>query len=344
MLDTPIQKHWLDAFVRLFELCRPKPDEIIVIVMESQSRPVNLMLAELALRQLAVSFDTLRVETKPANTRPIIRSTGASNALNGETAIVARLSAADLVIDLTVEGLMHSVQTPGILAAGTRIMTISNEHPDILARLAPDPDLKPIVRAAVARCRLAAKMQVTSAAGSELSIAMANTVTVGVWGWTDRAGTLAHWPGGLVVSFPNAATINGRLVFKPGDINLTFKRYFESEVVCQIEDDFITSIEGRGSDARLMRHYLDGFDDALAYATSHVGWGLNPVARYEALCMYDKDDLNGTELRALAGNFLYSTGANEFAGRFTEGHFDLPMMDCTITLDGAVVVDDGRLV
>ena len=34
--------------------------------------------------------------------------------------------------------------------------------------------------------------------------------------------------------------------------------------------------------------------------------------------MYDKADLNGTELRA-AGNFLYSTGANEFAGRFTEG-------------------------
>ena len=194
----------------------------------------------------------------------------------------------------------------------------------------------------MARCRSATEMQVTSVAGTNLSVAMTNTVTVGVWGWTDRAGTLAHWPGGLVVSFPNAATANGRLVFKPGDINLTFKRYFESEVICQIEDDFITSIEGNGSDARLMRHYLDGFDDALAYATSHVGWGLNPVARYEALCMYDSDDLNGTELRALAGNFLYSTGANEFAGRFTEGHFDLPMMDCTIKLDGALAVDDGR--
>jgi 2,5-dihydroxypyridine 5,6-dioxygenase len=57
--------------------------------------------------------------------------------------------------------------------------------------------------------------------------------------------------------------------------------------------------------------------------------------------MYDKDDLNGTELRALAGNFLYSTGANEFANRFTEGHFDLPMMDCSIALDGVLVVDNG---
>ena len=67
-------------------------------------------------------------------------------------------------------------------------------------------------------------------------------------------------------------------------------------------------------------------------------------ARYEALTMYDRNDINCTELRAVAGNFLYSTGANEFAGRFTRGHFDLPMMDCTIALDGVAVVDGGVLV
>ena len=123
----------------------------------------------------------------------------------------------------------------------------------------------------------------------------------------------------------------------------TFKRYFESEVRFQITDDFVTHIDGDGTDARLMRHYLAGFDDPLAYATSHVGWGLNSHARYEALAMYNKDDLNGTELRALAGNFLFSTGANEFADRYTEGHFDLPMMDCTIMLDGHKVVDKGAI-
>ena len=43
------------------------------------------------------------------------------------------------------------------------------------------------------------------------------------------------------------------------------------------------------------------------------------------------------------GNFLYSTGANEFAGRFTKGHFDLPVRGCTISLDGVNVVEDGEL-
>ena len=53
--------------------------------------------------------------------------------------------------------------------------------------------------------------------------------------------------------------------------------------------------------------------------------------------MYDKRDTNGTELRTCAGNFLYSTGSNQYAGRFTAGHFDLPVRGCTIELDGQVV-------
>ena len=63
-----------------------------------------------------------------------------------------------------------------------------------------------------------------------------------------------------------------------------------------------------------MRRYFAAWGDREAYAVTHVGWGMNPRARCEALTMYDKRDTNGTELRAFAGNFLYSTGANEFAG------------------------------
>ena len=340
-MEVPVEPHWQDAFIELFGLCRASADEEVVILAESQSRQLNLHLAQTALAAMAVPASTVTVASKPAASGPVIRSTGASTALTGEDAVLARLQAADLVIDLTVEGLMHAPQTGAILKAGTRIMTISNEHPDILARLRPDPAIKDVVKAAVAACRAASTMTVTSAAGTDLTVAMADTATVGVWGWTDRPGTLAHWPGGLVVSFPRAASCNGTLVFAPGDINLTFKRYFEGAVRCTITDDFITAIEGSGPDTQLMRRYLEGFDDPLAYATSHVGWGLNPAARYESLTMYDKADLNGTELRALAGNFLYSTGANEFAGRFTEGHFDLPMMGCSIALDGQMMVRDG---
>ncbi|MEL7117253.1 MAG: peptidase M29, partial [Pseudomonadota bacterium] len=221
---------------------------------------------------------------------------------------------------------------------------ISNEHPEALARLVPDLALKDAAKDAVAQCRGAKEMAVRSEAGTDLQVAMEGAATVGIWGWTDRPGTLAHWPGGIVVSFPAARSVNGRLCYRPGDINLTFKRYFESDVDLVLEDDYVTAVEGRGTDAALMRDYFASFGDREAYATSHVGWGFNPGARYEALTMYDKRDTNGTELRAVAGNFLYSTGANEFAGRFTRGHFDLPMMGCDILLDGVAVVEGGRRV
>jgi 2,5-dihydroxypyridine 5,6-dioxygenase len=77
---------------------------------------------------------------------------------------------------------------------------------------------------------------------------------------------------------------------------------------------------------------------------SHCGWGLNPKARWDSMAMYDKNDFNGTELRAFAGNFLYSTGANETAGRHTLGHFDLPIKNCTVLLDGQAVVENGKVI
>ena len=59
--------------------------------------------------------------------------------------------------------------------------------------------------------------------------------------------------------------------------------------------------------------------------------------------MFDKRDMQAVEFRALPGSFLWSTGANQYAGRYTLGHFDLPMRNCTIALDGRVVVKSGIL-
>lgn len=343
MLTDRIEPGWIDAFEEVFTLCKMRREETIAILSETQSRPLNLHLTELALARMGLSHFHIQVPTPRAPTGPIIRSSGASVALTGQAVAVKALSEVDVVIDLTLEGLMHAKETGTILKGGARIMVVSNEHPDALARTAPTPELKSQAKDGVARCRAAKQMNVRSHAGTDLTVEMEGAATVGVWGWTDRPGTLAHWPGGIIVSFPKAGSVNGRMAYRPGDMNLTFKRYFDSAVDLKLEDDYVTKIEGAGTDAALMRDYYAGFGEKEAYATSHVGWGFNRGARYEALTMYDQRDTNCTELRAVAGNFLYSTGANEFAGRFTRGHFDLPMMGCDIALDGALVVENGVL-
>ena len=344
MTISRIEASWLDSFVQVLDRCAISSTESVVVLTEHQSRAVLVELAELALSQLKRSYYRIVLPTTVHIDGPLVRSSGASLALTGQTDVVQALCKADVVIDLTVEGLMHAVETAEILKSGTRIMNVSNEHPEALSRLVPDDKLKEQVKVAVTRIRETRRMTVESDAGTALTADLTDARTVGVWGWTDRPGTLAHWPGGLVVSFPAANTVNGQLVLAPGDINLSFKRYIESPVTLTIENDYVTEVQGHGADSALMRDYLNSFGDRAAYATSHVGYGLNPAARYEALTLYDRSDTNGTELRAVAGNFLYSTGANEFAGRFTRGHFDLPVMNCTISLDDLIVVKQGSLV
>lgn len=146
-----------------------------------------------------------------------------------------------------------------------------------------------------------------------------------------------------MLGFPASGSVDGTLVMAPGDMNLTFKRYLEAPVRLTIENDYVTRIDGDSLDAELMRDYFAAWGDREAYAVSHAGWGMNRAARWDALTLYDRADVNGTEQRAFAGNFLYSTGANEVAGRHTLGHFDLPFRRCTVALDGRAVVADGQL-
>ncbi|MBL6455434.1 2,5-dihydroxypyridine 5,6-dioxygenase [Belnapia sp. T6] len=343
MLMDRIEAPWIDAFETVLRLCGAAPGLPVCLLGESQSRALNIDLAELAALRLGCRPFRCILPTPPSTAPVPVRSTGASRAIAGHPAVLAALAAAPLILDLTLEGLLHAPELPAILKAGSRVMMVSNEHPEALARLVPRPEDEAPVRAAVKRARAARRMHVTSAAGTDLHVVMEGAATAGVWGWTDRPGTVAHWPGGVVVSFPRAGSVEGRLVLDAGDVNLTFKRYLERPVRLTLAEDHIVTIEGEGADAEMMRRYLDAWGDRAAYAVSHVGWGLNPRARYEALAMYDGRDFNGTELRAFAGNFLFSTGANEFAGRFTEGHFDIPVRGCTITLDGEPVVHEGKL-
>lgn len=344
MLQEKIEPAWLDAFEAVLRRCALQAGGTVAVLSESQSRPVLPTLARLAAARLGARVFDLVLPSAFESKQPIARSTGASAAIQNIAPVVAALAGSTLVVDCTVEGLMHAPELPAILAGGARVLYVSNEHPEALARLVPDDALEPLVKEHVKRLRSAKLMRVQSPAGTDLSISMAGASCGGNWGYTVRPGTMTHWPGGLALAFPAAGSVNGTLVLAEGDVNLTFKRYIERPITLRIENDYVVKIEGAGVDAELMRSYIAAWGDREAYAVSHVGYGLNTAARWDSMALYDKRDFNGTELRAFAGNFLYSTGANEVAKRYTQGHFDLPLRGCTIELDDVTVVDAGRVV
>src|SRR6202011_970968 len=179
MFADRIEAKWIDAFCEVFERCAVKSSDTAAILAETQSRALNVHLAELALLRMGARPFHVIVPT-PRNRQTVpVRSTGASEAIQRLAPVVAALGQAGFVVDCTIEGLMHAAETPQILKSGARILVISNEHPEALERMAPDANLEARVRGAAKMLRGAGRMRVTSAAGSNLDIDMQGAATVG---------------------------------------------------------------------------------------------------------------------------------------------------------------------
>lgn len=343
MLQEIPEGKWIASFRRALELNGIGRGTQVAVVAETQSRPVLTQLCGLALFDLGAQYSTIVMPTPPQSAPVPVRSTGASNAIQNTRHVVEALKHVEVIVDVTVEGLLHAEEWPEIEEAGVRLFVVCNEHPEVLERTEPKAELGPKVQLGIDMLNAASEMRVTSKAGTDLVIDIRDAPCGGTPGFTTNPGGVAHWPGGLCLCFPGEGAVNGRIVMAPGDMNLTFKTYLKDPIDLKIEKDFITDIGGDNVDADLFREYLAAWDDPVAYGMSHVGWGMNPEARWESMAMYDKRDVQGTEFRAWAGNFLWSTGSNQYAGRFTLGHFDLPMRGCTLSLDGKSVVIDGKL-
>ena len=166
MLADRIEGKWIEAFCEIFASCGVKHGDTAAILSETQSRALNVELAELALLRLGARAFHIVVPT-PRNRHPVpVRSTGASEAIGRLEPVVSALGRSGFVVDCTLEGLMHAPETPEILRAGARVLVISNEHPEALERMRPDPALATRVRAATKMLRAGKRMAVASAAGT----------------------------------------------------------------------------------------------------------------------------------------------------------------------------------
>ncbi len=115
MFTDRIEGKWIDTFCEVFERCAVKRGDTAAILSETQSRQLNVHLAELALLRLGARPFHVVVPT-PRNTHPVpVRSTGASEAIGHLEPVVSALGQAGFVVDCTIEGLMHAPETPAIL-------------------------------------------------------------------------------------------------------------------------------------------------------------------------------------------------------------------------------------
>jgi 2,5-dihydroxypyridine 5,6-dioxygenase len=335
---------------QVLELCRLTRNERVIVLTGETSHPLNIDAAMRAA--LALGGRTFRLDLPPVPPRGPIggdRTTFLGvTPLSGQSLAIDALKGADLVVDLM--GLLHSPEQIEILAAGARIL-MAVEPPDILAQMIPMVEDKRRVMAADARLRGATTMRVTSDAGTDLTMRVGQFKPLPEYGYADEKGHWDHWPSGFISTWPDEGSANGRVVIDIGDMLFPFKMYVASPITLEISDGFIRSISG-GFEATYLRRHIDTYRDPGALGVSHVGWGLQPKARWTGLGMRDKAQSLGMDARAFYGNFLFSTGPNAEAGGSNNSacHVDIPMAGCSVFLDeepmtlrGEVVAPDQRV-
>ena len=339
----PVSDHELiDAWKQVLTLSQLQPGQSVTVLTSAATHPQTLACALIATQSMGAVVN--RLDLPPVNAaKALSRDSLAylgTTPLTGNGPAIAALKASDLVLDLMT--LLFSPEQHEILATGTKIL-LAVEPPEVLVRMVPSAADRARVTAAAALIGRSREMHVTSDAGTELRCPLGEFPAISEYGYVDAPGRWDHWPSGFALTWPNEGGANGRIVIDRGDILLPQKSYVSDRIVLTVENGFATKIEG-GIDADLLSDYMASFNDPQAYAISHVGWGLQPRARWSTLGLYDREATIGMDARAYEGNFLFSLGPNNEAGgsRTTACHIDIPLRRCTVRLDGQAVVSRGK--
>ncbi|SAK61337.1 2,5-dihydroxypyridine 5,6-dioxygenase [Caballeronia fortuita] len=333
----------IEAWKEVLTLSKLERGQTVTILTSAGTHPQTLSCALIATQSMGAIVN--RLDLPPINgekgfSRDSLAYLG-TTPLTGNQAAIAALKNSDLVLDLMT--LLFSPEQHDILKSGTKIL-LAVEPPEVLVRLVPTLADRTRVLAATARIEKARQMHVHSGAGTDFTCPMGNFPAIAEYGFVDEPGRWDHWPSGFALTFPNDKTAHGKIVIDRGDILLPQKHYVSEPITLTVEGGYAVRIEG-GTDAALLRDYMETFDDPEGYAISHIGWGLQPRARWSTLGLYDREATIGMDARAFEGNFLFSLGPNNEGGgdRTTTCHIDIPLRHCTVSLDNEVVVRDGRV-
>jgi 2,5-dihydroxypyridine 5,6-dioxygenase len=325
-----------------FRLSAVRKGETIAVVSDLGTRREYVQSAFAAAEELGADIYELCVNSLPGWTRVGVPTIGQCKGT------LEAVCAADIVVIFHVPLFSRWLKT--VLDGGTRVLMII-DSPDALAQLMSPPGLKEACKYAESIYRKTRTVRVYSDAGTDLTYTCGEYPVMTQWGYADEAGHFDHWGAGHIHTFPNEGSTHGTVVMQPGDIViLPYCRYVADAVTLTIREGHVVDIAG-GLDAKLMRDWLAdgkaGADDRDPYAVSHLGWGMNPQALWYGIALNgDEPEVSRAAARTFPGNFLFSTGPNSQGGgkRTTRGHYDVPMRDCTVELDGRTIIKAGSIV
>lgn len=176
------------------------------------------------------------------------------------------------------------------------------------------------------------KIEITTELGTDISFSMKGRRPGFFNGNVEDGGGFSSSSIEVYIPIVETAT-NGILILDGsygyiGRVENPFKVIFEDGKIISIEDC---------KSGKILREYLESFNDARMYYAGELGIGLNSKSRCNGNCYIEDESAYGTFHLGLGRN--HALGGNHEAS----GHFDLVTHDPNIYFDNRLIMDRGKV-
>jgi 2,5-dihydroxypyridine 5,6-dioxygenase len=317
-------------------LCNVQAAEKVLIVSDASTNPHYVAACFAAV--LEIGAEAAQVVVPFVDGTPDMAARRRAERLVPYEHIIDLMKRMNLVVDLTSVGFLHSERQVEMLSQGARMLRV-REPIEVLQRLFPTREIKARVEAGARVLSTARQLHITTPAGTKLSVDRGDRPVFMQYGFADTPGRWDHWPTAQVVLAPAEETAHGTLVLTPGDI--IGHRYAGSTVRLEVEHGRITRMDGEGLDVVLLRDHFARGQGTDADRVSHIGWGCDPRACYDALDRYAHYHTRGAEVRGVYGAVTVAFGSNADLGgsNRTPLHLDLGFRGARFLLDSRPIIE-----
>ncbi|MFN2588623.1 MAG: aminopeptidase [Actinomycetota bacterium] len=246
--------------------------------------------------------------------------------------VAAAMASCDVLIAPTTKSLSHTEARRAANAAGARAATMPGITEEMMARtMAADfASLRPRSREVARRLTEGSEVRIKSAAGSDLTLGIDGRTGISDDGDLSGPGAFGNLPPGEAFVAPVEATAHGRLVI---DGTMWPVGRLSEPLVFEVAEGYVRAMTG--AHAAQVRAAIEPYGPE-ALAIAELGIGTNDAAQLTGNVLEDEKIL-GTIHVAIGDN-------HTFGGTIrVSSHQDGIVLDPTLSIDGDVVLDAGKL-
>lgn len=249
--------------------------------------------------------------------------------------------------DLIVNSDLYQTAHTKALMAGARSIMIGGPT-SAQKRLRPTPEVRRLSTRGAEFLQKGKKIRMTNKYGTDLTLDKTGRKGTAGYGAADEPGRWDNSQCGQVGCAPLEDSANGTLVIAPGDGLIPLGMYATSPIKCTLKDGRITKFEVSDGTGKMFEWFLKKFKDERSLTTSHIGWGTNRGADWNA----GFTEKSGMDWEVGLGMILFAFGINNYDSpaklnglggkNDAPSHFDIGMRNISFYVDDELVLDGEK--